>query len=331
MIDKLFHSALVRLTMWYMVIILVMSLLFSGIVFSLASREIERAFGPRRPGEVSIFINSDQVLQLRQERIDDSNGRLIVNLVVFNLMTLAVGGVCSYLLARRTLRPIENAIEMQSRFSSDAAHELRTPLAIMRSETEVTLRDKKVAKPELIETLKSNLDEIDRLQTLTNRLLLLSEQHELELTSLQIDEVATEAMTRAVPLASAKSIAIDNQVMPLKVMGNYDALVDTLGVLIDNAIKYSPEKSAITLTSRTEDGRVVIDVADEGEGIAQAEQVRVFDRFYRTDESRSRQHVEGHGLGLSIAKRLMEVQKGSIGVTSQLGKGSVFSIRIPSA
>ena len=329
MIDKLFHSAVIRLTMWYMVIILVMSLLFSGIVFSLASREIERAFGPRRPGEISIFINSDEALQLRHDRINDSNGRLVLNLVVFNIMTLALGGICSYLLARRTLAPIEDALEMQSRFSSDAAHELRTPLAIMRTETEVALRDKKAGKPQLTETLQSNLDEIERLQTLTSRLLLLSEQHELELVPVQIDEVASEALTRAVPLASAKSIAIDNRVAPAMVQGNYDALVDTLGILIDNAIKYSPEKSTIMLNSRQQDGRVVIDVADKGEGIAKADQARIFDRFYRTDESRSSQHVEGHGLGLSIAKRLMEAQKGGVSVVSELGKGSVFSIRIP--
>lgn len=329
MIDKLFHSAVLRLTMWYMLIILVMSLLFSSIVFSLASQEIERAFGPRRPGEISIFINSDAASQLRQDRINDSNGRLVFNLVVLNIMTLGAGGICSYLLARRTLRPIEAVMDMQSRFSSDAAHELRTPLAIMRTETEVTLRDKNAGKLQLADTLRSNLDEIERLQTLTSRLLLLSEQQELELAPVAADEVASEAVTRLVPLAEAKSITIDNQVGPYRVMANYQALVDALVVLIDNAIKYSPNRSAITIDSQLRDGRLAIRVSDEGEGIAETDRDKVFDRFYRADKSRSRQNVEGHGLGLSIAKRLIESQRGTISLVDRPGKGSTFEVQIP--
>lgn len=329
MINRLFHSALIRLTMWYMVIILVLSLLFSFIVFSLASREFERAFGPRRPGEVSIFVNSDTVMQLRQERVDESEKRLIGNLVLFNAVTLTLGGVCSYLLARRTLYPIEEAMEMQSRFSSDAAHELRTPLAIMQSETEVTLRNKKAAKDVYIETLESNLDEIQRLQTLTSRLLLLSEQHDLELGTIPVDEVASDAMTRLIPLAIAKDIEIDNQIEPLVAMANRDALTDVLGILIDNAIKYSPKKSKITLTSQQKDGRVIIEVHDQGEGISEQDISKIFDRFYRVDASRSRQYVQGHGLGLSIARRLMDVQHGYVGVTSRKGDGSTFFVRLP--
>lgn len=331
MIDKLFHSAVIRLTAWYLLILLTLSLLFSVVVFSLASHEIERAFGPRRQGEMSIFINSDAVLELRQQRIDEGNRRLVFNLVVFNILTLAVGGLGSYLLARQTLKPIEEAMEQQSRFSSDAAHELRTPLTIMQSETEVALRNKKAGKAEYAETLRSNLDEIQRLQTLTARLLLLSERHELELLPVAVDEVAGEAMTRAVPLAQAKSITIDNQVRPVQAMANHDALTDVLGILIDNAIKYSPEKSHITLTNTLKDGSVVIAVRDQGEGIEAGDMPKIFDRFYRVDASRSRQHVEGHGLGLSIARRLMSAQNGAIDVMSIPGAGSVFSVRIPKA
>ena len=97
-------------------------------------------------GGKRIFIDDETVTTLRQQRIDDSNARMIGNLILFNVAVLLGGGGVSYLLARRTLRPVREALESQARFSSDAAHELRTPLAVMQTESEVALRDKKSSK-----------------------------------------------------------------------------------------------------------------------------------------------------------------------------------------
>jgi signal transduction histidine kinase len=314
-----------------MAILIVLSLLFSLIVYSIASREFERAVGPRRAGEMQIFIESDIVNELRRQRIAESNRRLVGELFAFNFFTVMLGGVASYLLARRTLQPIEDALESQSRFSSDAAHELRTPLAIMQSEIEVELRSKKATKLTHGQTLESNLEEVERLRTLTDRLLLLAANHEISLERVQADEAAIDALNRFIPLAQAKHISIENSVGNHSILANRESLTDVLGVLIDNAIKYTHDKSTIRLISEANDKSAYLSVVDEGPGLSPEEQTKVFDRFYRVDSSRSAQHVEGHGLGLSIAKRLIELQNGTISVASEIGKGSTFTVRLPLA
>ncbi|MFZ1812561.1 MAG: HAMP domain-containing sensor histidine kinase [Candidatus Saccharimonadales bacterium] len=325
----LFDSATLRLTAWYMAILVVISLGFSAVLYHAASDEFGRALGPRRPGETRIFIDDDTVMTLRQQRIDDSNARLLGNLVVFNSFVLLAGGGLSYLLARRTLRPIQDAMESQARFSSDAAHELRTPLAVMQTETEVALRDKKASKLSYEETLRSNLDEVNRLRTLTDRLLMLAHNQSIELAPTRLDDVASEAMNRSLTLAQAKNIMIDNQVGRVSVSAHAESLIDVVAILIDNAIKYSPEKTTITVTSEVQDKSVLLRVRDEGMGIAAQDLPHIFDRFYRADTSRSKTHVEGFGLGLSIAQRSLELQRGRLTVESTEGKGSTFVIRLP--
>lgn len=327
--NPLFHSATIRLTAWYMAILMVLSLLFSLILYNIASREFEHAIGPRRAGEMQIFIDSDIVNELRQQRIAESNRHLIGDLFLFNLFTLTLGGGASYLLARRTLQPIEDALEAQSRFSSDAAHELRTPLAIMQSEIEVELRNKKATKTSHAAILESSLEEVDRLRTLTDRLLLLASNNDLELEPVQLEEATIEAVNRLIQLAQAKHISIDNTVTPQHVRANRDSLADVITILLDNAIKYSPEKTVIKLSSEVHDKYVDLSVSDRGQGLTSEDQVKIFERFYRADSARSAQHVEGYGLGLSIAKRLVDMQRGSISVNSKAGTGSTFTVRLP--
>ncbi len=108
-----------------------------------------------------------------------------------------------------------------------------------------------------------------------------------------------------------------------------DSLVDVLGILVENAIKYSPEMSVVQLLSTKQQRTVEISVVDKGIGISSEDKSKIFDRFYRADLSRSKQNVEGHGLGLSIARRLMELQQGSIYVKSSEDQGSTFTITLP--
>lgn len=326
---SIFESATLRLTAWYMVLLLVLALFFSVIVFNLASHEFERAAGPRM---INLRFTDDErslIEQSRLERIEASNRSLITNLIVFNILTLVSGGLLSYWLARRTLRPIEDAMEAQNRFTSDAAHELRTPLAIMQSEIEVALRQQKPRSAVYADTLQSNLDEVHRLQTLTERLLLLSNVQPLPVQEIDIEHAAIEAMQRAIPSAQQKKISIENNVTSHSARGNEAYLTDALGVLLDNAIKFSPAKSRVRMTSEQRDSHILIHVIDEGIGIAQTDIPHIFDRFYRADQSRSRQNIEGYGLGLSLAKRLVTQQHGDLTVTSTVDHGSTFTISLP--
>ena len=326
---RLFHSATLGLTLWYVLILTVLSLFFSGIVYSIAANELHRPLGPgnQRQDSYSFGVLND-FEELRQRREQEGKTRLVTSLVVFNAVVIATGGLASYYLARRTLQPIEEALEAQTRFTSDAAHELRTPLAVMQSEIEIGLRDKRATVPKQRDLLESNLDEVGRLRSLTDRLLLLSNLKAVEVSPTSLDDVATEAVNRVIPLALAKHIGIESTVGKQAAVANAEILTDMLVILLDNAIKYSPKKSAITISAKTQGKHVVLDVTDNGPGIEAKDLPHIFDRFYRADTSRSKENVEGHGLGLSIAKRSVEAMGGTITAASTPGKGTTFTIRL---
>ena len=326
---RLFHSATLRLTLWYVLILTVLSLFFSGIDYSIAANELHRPLGPgnQRQDSYSFGVLND-FEELRQRREQEGKTRLVTSLVVFNAVVIATGGPASYYLARRTLQPIEEALEAQTRFTSDAAHELRTPLAVMQSEIEIGLRDKRATVPKQRDLLESNLDEVGRLRSLTDRLLLLSNLKAVEVSPTSLDDVATEAVNRVIPLALAKHIGIESTVGKQAAVANAEILTDMLVILLDNAIKYSPKKSAITISAKTQGKHVVLDVTDNGPGIEAKDLPHIFDRFYRADTSRSKENVEGHGLGLSIAKRSVEAMGGTITAASTPGKGTTFTIRL---
>lgn len=112
------------------------------------------------------------------------------------------------------------------------------------------------------------------------------------------------------------------------VRANLEAMADVVTVLLDNALKYSDEKTTVTIHSELRGRTAILSVTDQGHGIEGDDLPRIFDRFYRVDGSRSRQHVEGHGLGLSIAKRIVDQHGGQLNVQSEPGRGATFSIRL---
>lgn len=327
---SLFESATLRLTAWYMTLLMLISVLFSFVLYEVATNEFNHALRPVPTNSYTIQTEPEVFdSQIRTQRVNESAQRLIGSLVVFNLAVLVGGTVLSYLLARRTLQPIQEAHDLQARFASDAAHELRTPLTVMQTEIEVSLRDKKATAEEQRETLASSLEEVARLRTLTERLLLLASQQELPRDTIDIETAVMEAVTHVVPLAQAKRIEIDNQVGAATAEGHLESVVEVLGILLDNAIKYSPAKSQITLQSKQTQHTVEVSVADEGPGIAPEEQEKIFERFYRADSSRSKENVEGHGLGLSLAKRLTDEMHGTLTVHSDGKKGTIFVLSLP--
>lgn len=328
---SLFESATLRLTAWYMTLLMLISILFSFVLYEVATNEFNRALRPIPSTSTSLQLTTPQPFdtQTREQRVRESTERLIGSLVIFNLAVLVGGTAVSYFLARRTLQPIKEAHDSQARFASDAAHELRTPLTVMQTEIEVSLRDTKASSKEQRETLSSTLEEVARLRTLTERLLLLASQQELPRDSIDVEMAVMEAVTHVVPLAQAKRIEIDNRVGSLTAEGHLESVVEVLGILLDNAIKYSPAKSHIALTGKRTAHAVEVSVTDEGPGITPGEQEKIFERFYRADSSRSKENVEGHGLGLSLAKRLVGQMHGDLTVQSDGKKGTVFVLSLP--
>lgn len=329
-----FSSAYFKLTAWYVAVLMAISLLFSVWVYSTARHELRIGLeahtseAVRRPGRV--IITSDEARQAVEERMAESRRRLVVSLVGFNIAVLSVGAIASYLLAKRTLRPIRESTEAMERFTADASHELRTPLTAMKTEIEVALRDKKITKDEAAKLLTSNLEEIDRLSSLAEGLLTLTRADApLTSDSTALDAAARQVIKRLKPLADIGQIDIKADLRPVTVQADQPSLEKIIGILLDNAIKYSPSGTNVTIKTYKKDHHAYLEVRDQGIGIKATELPHIFDRFYRADTSRSKLQTPGHGLGLSIAQKLAENMNGKIETTSTPGKGSVFTLKMP--
>jgi signal transduction histidine kinase len=234
-------------------------------------------------------------------------------------------------LAKHTLKPIEQAMEAQNRFTADASHELRTPLTAMRSEIEVNLRNKQLNTTDAKKLLQSNLEEIEKLESLSNALLKLARYQNNfsdDFKDISLQEVIVEAYEKVENLAKRKSIRFDNNLSEIKVLGDQQSLIELFVILLDNAIKYSPEKSKISINFTKLDKHVSVKIKDRGIGIKASELPYIFNRFYRADTSRSKEKVDGYGLGLSIAKSIVEMHKGTIEVNSKPGHGSEVVVKL---
>ena len=329
---KLFDTTYLKLTGWYVVIIMVISLSFSVWVYTEANQELRAGLEKQAVQIIEPYGDSGitTIRDIIEERLADSRRRLIMSLAVFNLAVLSVGALASYILAKKTLEPIKEATEAQNRFTADASHELRTPLTAMKTEIEVALRDSKLTKQEAVQLLRSNLEEIDRLGSLAEGLLALSQTDAtIETSPVALDDIVSKVSARLEPLAAMRQIALQRELEPTRVLSEPASSDKIASILLDNAIKYSPKHTTITLKTFTRDGYGYIQIADQGIGIKASELPHIFERFYRADTSRTKTNVSGYGLGLSIAQKLVDTLGGSISATSTPGKGSEFTVRFP--
>jgi heavy metal sensor kinase len=233
----------------------------------------------------------------------------------------------------RLLERLEDSFTQLKRFTSDASHELRTPLASLRSIGEVSLQHSH-SVPEYREVIASMLEEVGRLNHLVDSLLIIaradSGQISLQLSAFSCLDLIQEVTGLVGILAEDKRQTIHvSGDAEITVRADRGILRQAVLNLIDNAIKYAPTETEILIETRLLSADTAeIAVTDQGPGIPPEEQVRVFDRFYRTDQGRSR-GTGGTGLGLSIAKWAVEVHSGSIGVRTSKTGGSCFYIRMP--
>src|SRR5690606_20680559 len=165
----MFESATIKLTVWYLIILMSVGLIFSIIIYQLATAEVDSQIGliqqklQRQADSLGVTLPDYGFTDLQARQLHQAKVSLFNNLFIMNLVLLGLGGVASYFMSRRTLEPIEQAHEAQSRCTSDASHELRTPLAAMKTELDVALRDKSLTKKEMHGLLASNLEEVDKL------------------------------------------------------------------------------------------------------------------------------------------------------------------------
>ncbi len=341
----------VRLGTSYLAIIMVLCIGFSLVFYQISTKGLNLSFqtnsGPLQSqgadnnglalqansgvGSVSLSGDASENIsglnEQLQQRVQALREALQRRLILFNAGALIVGTGISYFLARRTLAPIEAAIDLQARFSSDASHELRTPLTALRARSEVALHDPHLTLAEAKRVIKDDVEQTHKLEQLAEGLLRLSRQdNPWKKQSVSLQEIANDAMNTVIPQAKSQHIIIEEHVPHVQVYADRQGLAQAVVILLENAIKYSPEGSTVYLGGSV-DGKIAqLSVRDEGSGIHDKDLPHIFERFYRADVSRSKQ---GHGLGLSIAQKIITQQDGTITVRTAMGTGSVFTLTIP--
>lgn len=339
---SMFKSARLQLTLFYLAVLLGFSLVVTTTIRVLAEREYLQSNMVQR-GELHEIVvrwsdwavgrpDSSSFIDAQEAQADLVRQRLNQELFLINLAALVLGGLLSYWFAGRTLRPIEEAHEAQARFAADASHELRTPLTNLQLENEVFLRQKHFTEQEARDLINSNLEEVQRLEGLSSNLLALTQygQTPLPLKPVPIKRIVDEAVKSSQKLAEARGVTITAELMPRTILGHPESLAQLMSILLDNALKYGPEKGTVTVGGSKQDGGYALWVQDEGPGISETDMPYIFDRLYRGDKARSSK-AGGYGLGLSLARAIAKANNAELTVYNIQPKGARFTLQLPLA
>jgi len=229
---------------------------------------------------------------------------------------------------------LEEAFARERRFTADASHELRTPLALLTSRAEVVL-DRPRTPAEYREALAGVRDDAARMAQLLGELLTLARADQgrevLTREPVPLADLVADTLAALEPLAEERGVALAaGALLPCVVMGDQTRLTQLLINLVENALKYTPARGRVTVSLARDAETAVLSVADTGIGIAPEHLAHLFERFYRVDTARARA-AGGAGLGLAIAAWIARAHDGEIAVTSRIGVGSTFGVRLPLA
>ena len=333
----MFEKTRIILTAWYLLIIMSISLLFSFVIYTGVENEFKRFENFRvliKEDSHGFPIHTIPVpsSRLDPEIIQEARARFLTTLGIINLCILLLSGGAGYFLAGRTLRPIQEMVDDQQRFISDASHELRTPLTSLRTEIEVALRNKDLSLSEAKSLIRSNLEEVVSLQNLSDNLLSLTQSEnrsQKHREKVDVSLAIEKSLKKVEGMQKKRSIAIKKQIHSSFILGVFDRVTEVFTILLDNAIKYSYEKSTVEIKMKQTNKEVRVTVTNSGEPIDTSDIPHLFERFYRGNKSRSKEYIGGYGLGLSIAKQIVESHEGSISVRSDKKKGTTFTVSFP--
>lgn len=240
--------------------------------------------------------------------------------------------IASYILSKKTLKPIFIAWEKQTEFVQNAAHELRTPLTIIQAKQQLLLKEPESKIIDKSEDISLTINETRRLTKLVNELMILatadSNKLQMKKETKNIDELIKEVATPYMDYAE-----MQNKKLELELNCNKEIHIDInkitqlMVILLDNAIKYTKEGESIKVTTHCKEGKCTIEVADTGIGISDEQKKHIFERFYRADKARTRE-TGGTGLGLAIAQTIVKTHGGTIKVYNNEPKGARFVVKI---
>jgi heavy metal sensor kinase len=230
-----------------------------------------------------------------------------------------------------TFARLEAAFAHQTRFTSDASHELRTPVSVILSQTQTALSRERGAA-DYRATIEACQRAAQRMRKLIESLLELARldagEEQMKHACFDLSRVARDCVELVRPLAAERGVEIHSELPAVECLGDAERVGQVVTNLISNAIHFNRERGEVRITTRAENGTAFLTVADTGVGIPPEDLPHIFERFYRVDKSRSR--IQGKtGLGLAICKAIVEAHSGAIEVTSHPGDGSTFEVRLP--
>ena len=332
---KYLKKQLIKNMIYTFTVFTMLVLIFDCLIYKRAERQLYKeidtelqSFVSREPNSKVVIVNPSTMLVIRDVSLKSLKSKLFY----ISTIIIITSAVASYVLSKRTLKPIFMAWEKQTEFVQNAAHELRTPLTIIQAKQQLLLKEPESKIIDKSEDIRLTINETRRLTKLVKELMILAtaDSNKLQMKKEQknIDEVVKEVST-----PYAEYAKMQNKDLTLNLNCNKEVNIDVnkieqlMVILLDNAIKYTKENENIQVNTNYKDGKCIIEVADEGIGISDEQKKHIFERFYRADKARSRE-TGGTGLGLAIAQTIVKAHGGSIRVHNNTPKGTNFIVKI---
>jgi len=314
-----FLLARIKLTITYTIGIFIVVIFFSLAIYSSFSSNISKNL------EYS-NIRHGNIANIELQIIDRAQDQLKATIITIDLIIIILIGLISYYVAGRTLSPIKSAYNRQKKFVADTAHELRTPLAVMKTGAEATLNESNAKEQRIF--IQDSLEEINHLSSMIDDLLLLAKGDDFkkpELDKVDLSEIANKVHSNMQEYSKNKKISLTKNIEESCIIdGNNAHLKRLLTNLVQNAINYNKLNGSVNISVKKYKNKVKLEVSDTGIGISKKDLSQIFNRFYKAEKSRSSSN--GAGLGLSIVKEIVKMHNGKINITSELKKGTKITI-----
>lgn len=312
-----FRWTVLRLTAYYTGGVVAILLTFSFLVYGIFTTRYDRAFQEGMQSETISFEIKENLSDI---------------LIISDIFLLSMTVIVAYALSKKTLAPLEETYQKQKRFVADAAHELRTPLAVMKAGAEVLLeKERKIEDYQKF--TKESLEEVERLITLSNDLLFLTHSaktSQAPMSHLSLSAICKKQCELITAYAHTKDVAVRPHVAEgIFITGIESAITRLVLNLLKNAVDYNREGGTVDLSLQKKDTKALLIIEDSGIGIASKDLPHIFERFYKADSARTYKKFSGTGLGLAIASEISKEHNGSIEVHSVPGKGTRFNVSLP--
>lgn len=317
-----FKRSVVILTIYYTIGVFLILVILNSMVYGLFTNSIKARDNERIEKYLEVDIHRDIDEDENSKISDDLVNILLISDIIILLLTIIV----AYAFSKKTLEPLEISYRKQARFVADVAHELRTPLSVLKAGAEVVL-NKERDPVEYKKFISESLDEVNRLTTLSNDLLfLVNNNKNLLMEKLSLSDLCKQQIEKIEPYTKAKNININKKIEDnINIKGNKDDIARLLMNLLKNAVDYNKINGEIFISLEKIGSSAIVTIRDTGIGIEKKDIPHIFERFYKADMSRT-ENSSSTGLGLSIVKEIIDEHKANIKIESELGKGTILKV-----